>query len=179
MLVDQFREILRKRNCVIDLSNAECQVLKNFMVPLIKNNKVLPYLDIWKQVFTNSKLKSECKNVLHLFEILFVMPFTNAKLERMFSRMLRGKSDWHNQLNKDHLDSLLRINKEGENLKMFNPEPAINLWFNDKVRRLTASSHRSSSIKRQKRSHTEFVDIAKLMMSDLKDKSHTVFEGFS
>ena len=169
MLVDQFREILRKRNCVIDLSNAECQVLKNFMVPLIKNNKVLPYLDIWKQVFTNSKLKSECKNVLHLFEILFVMPFTNAKLERMFSRMLRGKSDWHNQLNKD----------QGESLKMFNPEPAINLWFNDKVRRLTASSHRSSSIKRQKRSHTEFVDIAKLVMSDLKDKSHTVFEGFS
>ena len=179
MLVDQFREILRKRNCVIDLSNTECQVLKNFMVPLIKNNKVLPYLDIWKQVFTNSKLKSECKNVLHLFEILFVMPFTNAKLERMFSRMLRGKSDWHNQLNKDHLDSLLRINKEGESLKMFNPEPAINLWLNDKVRRLTASSHRSSSIKRQKRSHTEFVDIAKLVMSDLKDKSHTVFEGFS
>ena len=59
MSVDQFREILQKRNCVIGLSNAECQVLKNFMVPLIKNNKVLPYLDIWKQVFTNSKLKSE------------------------------------------------------------------------------------------------------------------------
>ena len=83
------------------------QVLKSFMVLLIKNNKALPYLDIWKQVFTNSELKSECKNVLHLFKILFVLPFTNAKLERMFLRMLRVKSDWCNQLTKDHLDSLL------------------------------------------------------------------------
>ena len=169
MLVDQFREILRKRNCVIDLSNAECQVLKNFMVPLIKNNKVLPYLDIWKQVFTNSKLKSECKNVLHLFEILFVMSFTNPKLERMFLRMLRVKSDWRNRLTRGHLDSLLRINEEGESLKMFNLEPAISLWFSDKVRTLTASLYRNSTMKLQKRSDTEFVDIAELAMPDLED----------
>ena len=101
------------------------------MVTLVKNNKALPYVDIWKQVFTNSELKSECKNVLHLFEILFVMPFTNAKLERMFSQMLRVKSDWHNHLTRDHLDSLLWIN-EGESLKMFNLKSAINFWFNDK-----------------------------------------------
>ena len=154
MLVDQVREILLKINCEIGLINAEWQVVKSFMVPLIKNNKVLPYLDIWKRVFTNSELESECKNLLHIFEILFVMPFTNAKLERMFSRMLRMKSDWRNQLAGDHLNSLLRINEEGESLKMFNPEPTINLWFNDKVRRLTASSHRSSTMKRQKRRDT-------------------------
>ena len=63
---------------------------------------------------------------------------------------------------------------------MFNPEPAINLWFSDKVRRqLTASSHRNSTMKRQKRSDTEFVDIAELAMSDLDDESDTIFEGFS
>ena len=82
-----------------------------------------------ERVFNNSDLKSECKNVLYMFEILFVMPFTNANLERMFSRMLRVKSDWSNRLTRDHLDSLLRIDEEGESLKMFNPESAINLWF--------------------------------------------------
>ena len=107
ILLDHFREILLKRNCKIDLINAEWQVLKSFMVPLIKNNKALPYLDIWKCVFTNSELKSECKNVLHLFEILFVMPFTNGKLERMFLWKLRVKSDWPNRLTRDDLDSLL------------------------------------------------------------------------
>ena len=62
ILVDHFREILLKRNCNIDLINAEWQVLNSFMIPLIKNNKALRYLDIWKQEFTNSELKSECKN---------------------------------------------------------------------------------------------------------------------
>ena len=105
ILVDHFREVLLKRNCKIDFINAELQVLKSFMVPLIKNNKALPYLDTWKRVFTNSELKSKCKNVLHLFEILFAMSFTNAKLERMFSQMLRVKFNWCNQLTRDHLDS--------------------------------------------------------------------------
>ena len=109
----------------------------------------------------------------------YYLSFTNAKLERMFSRKLRVKSDWRNRLTCDHLDSLLQINEEGESLKMFNPEPAINLWFSDKVRRLTASSHRNSTMKRQKRSDTEFVDIAELAMSDLDDESDTIFEGFS
>ena len=113
ILVDHFREILLKRNCKIDLVNAEWQVLKSFKVLLIKNNKALPYLDIWKQVFTNSELKLECKNVLHLFEILFVAPFTNAKLERMLLWMLWVKFDWCNRLTRDHLDLWLQINKEG------------------------------------------------------------------
>ena len=122
ILVDHFREILLKKNCKIGLLNAEWQVLKSFMVPLIKNNKAFPCLDIWKQTFTNSELKSECKDVLHLLEILFVMTFTNAKLERIFSQMLRVKFDWRNRLTRDHLDSLLQINEEGESLKKFNTE---------------------------------------------------------
>ena len=36
ILFDHFREILLKRNCKIDLINAEWQVLKSFMVPVIK-----------------------------------------------------------------------------------------------------------------------------------------------
>ena len=40
------------------------------MVPLIKNNKALPYPDIWKQVFTKSELKSEYKNVLPIQDII-------------------------------------------------------------------------------------------------------------
>ena len=120
------------------------------MVPSTKNNKALPYRDNWKLVFTNRRLKSECKNLSNLFEILSVMPFINAKLERMFSRMLTVKSDWRNRLTMDHLDSLLPISEDGESLKMFNPKPAVNLRFNDKLRRLTAPSHINSTKKRQK-----------------------------
>ena len=44
--------------------------------------------------------------------------------------------------------------------------------------RLTASLHSSSTMKLQKSSDTEFVDLAELAMSDL-DESDTVFEEFS
>ena len=70
ILVDNFREIQLKRDGKIVLINAEWQVLKSFMVPLIKNNKALPYPDIWKQVFTKSELKSEYKNVLPIQDII-------------------------------------------------------------------------------------------------------------
>ena len=36
-----------------------------------------------------------------------------------------------------------------------------------------------STMKHQKRSDTEFVDIAELVMPDLEDLNDTVFEGFS
>ena len=61
------------------------------------------------------------------------MPFSKIKLDRKFLQMLRVKSDWCNQLTKDHLESLLQINKDEESLKMFNSEPLINHWLNDKV----------------------------------------------
>ena len=55
---------------------------------------------------------------------------------------------------------------------------AINLWFNDKVRRLAVYLHRISMMKLQKRSYTKFVDIAELAMSDLEDDIDAIFEGF-
>ena len=61
---------------------------------------------------------------------------------------------------------------------MFNPQPAINLWFNDKVRRRTASSHWNSTMKSQKRSDTEFADIAELAISDLEDEVIQYLKGF-
>ena len=51
MLVDHFRKTMLKRNFEIDLINAKWQVLVRFLVPLIKNNKALRHLDIWKGVF--------------------------------------------------------------------------------------------------------------------------------
>ena len=43
------------------------------------------YLDVWSKVFTNISLKDECADVLHVVNLLLIMPFTNAKVERMFS----------------------------------------------------------------------------------------------
>ena len=115
--------------------------------------------------------------MLHTFELLLVIPFTNAKLERKFSTMLRVKTHWRNRLNRQHLDALLCIGEEGQSIGQFDPNYAINLWFNDKVCRLTASQHKSCSEKRQKVYENEYADIATLAMSDLVDDD-TGFQGF-
>ena len=52
------------------------------------------YLDIWERIFINKETVKECDNILYLIEILLITPFSNGKLERMFSRVLRVKNNW-------------------------------------------------------------------------------------
>lgn len=42
------------------------------------------YIDVWAKLFTSSK-KEALSNILHLVEILLVVPVSNALLQRMFS----------------------------------------------------------------------------------------------
>ena len=97
----------------------------------------MKYLDVWKKISTNADVKHKCRNGLDIIEILLVTPFSNAKLERMFSRMAYVKSDWHNRL-----DGLLRIGEEVLSSEDFDPNPSIDKWFEASIRRLTSSSHR-------------------------------------
>ena len=67
---------------------------ENLVIPMVINEKYLSYLEIWKRKFTNHKVKAaECMNVSHVFEILLIATFRNAKVERMFLRMARIKTD--------------------------------------------------------------------------------------
>ena len=124
---------------------------------------------------TNDSAQKECENIFHLIEILLVTPFTNAKVKRMFSRMNRVKSDWRNRLNRDTLDDLLRIGEDGPSLDDFDPNPAIDMWFTDKVRRLKSRRHKYPN-KRKKASDgnavvPQSVDIAEYVLSDLESPS--------
>ena len=85
--------------------------------------------------------------------------------------------NWRNQLNKKHLDALLCIGDEGQSIGEFDPNDAINLCFNEKVCRLTASQHKSCSKKQQKVNESEYTGIATLAMLDLENDD-TGFQGF-
>ena len=63
----------------------------------------------------------------------------------MFSRMNRVKTDYRNRLGRESLDSCLRIGEEGPTLQNFNPDKAIDLWYNDKVRQFSAKPHKYPS----------------------------------
>ena len=61
-------------------------------MPILKLQSKVDYLEVWKGIFKNEGVVRECKNALHVVEILLITPFTNAKLEHVFSRMNRSKT---------------------------------------------------------------------------------------
>ena len=97
-LSDCFEDLLKKNGCDVDALNPEWMTLKTHMIPLIKNNQKEHYIDIWQRVMKSESIVNDCSNILHIIEILLCTPFSNAKLERMFSRMARVKTDYRNRL---------------------------------------------------------------------------------
>ena len=85
------------------------------------------YHILWHKIFESSKCK-EWSLVLYVVELLFVLPVSNAKVERLVSFMNRIKTDSQNLLKQEHLSNLLKICMEGPDLQDFNPIPAMQLW---------------------------------------------------
>ena len=68
--------------------------LKNYVRYILEKQPQNNLSEYMEKIFTNSTISEECKNVLHIFEILLVTTFTNAKVEQVFSGMSRIKTDW-------------------------------------------------------------------------------------
>ena len=115
----------------------------------MKSQTKIDYLEVWKSIFTNDNVKRECKNVLHVIELLLITPFTNAKLERVFSRMNRIKTESRNRLGQERLDTQIRVVEVGVNIIEFNPDPHIEKWYANKVRRINGAKSRNYPSKRR------------------------------
>ena len=72
----------------------------------------------------------------------------NAIVERLFSRMKRGKTDFCNRLSRSRLDTCLRVGEEGLSIKDFEPDRIIDRWWTDKERRLKSPPHNYPANKR-------------------------------
>ena len=67
----------------------------------------IDYLQTWSKLFKNKDVMSSCSNALHIIRLLLITPFSNAKLERMFSRINQEKTDFQNRLGQKRLETLL------------------------------------------------------------------------
>ena len=164
---DHFNALLGKNGCDVQRINKEWIRLKLFILPILQNNQEESYLEIWRRSFANTELMSDCKNVMHLFEIVLVVPFTNAIVERVFSRMNRVKTDFRNRLSRSRLDTCLRGGEDRTSIEDFNPDRVIECWWNEKRRRLQSRPH-NYPVKKVPRS-SEFVNLSSLTMSDLEN----------
>ena len=174
-LLQHFNDLLLNASSKVENILPEWDTLKTHMLPVIKNNTKAIYLDIWKIIFMNEDVLEECKNSLMIPKLLLINPFSNAKFERMFSRMSSVKTDWISRLSCTNLDVLLRINKEGPDVANFDAKESIDHWFGDRVRRLTSSTHRCPE-KRKRLNDTSIVNITMLALSDLEDEESSALD---
>ena len=84
---------------------------------MLHNSPNESYLEIWHQTFTINKVMAECQSIMHIFEILVIVPFMNAIVECLFSQMNRVNTDFPDRLWRSRLDTCLHVGEEGPNIK--------------------------------------------------------------
>ena len=93
-------------------------------------NLVDSYRVIWWELF-NCTESGNWTNILALVALLFCLPASNGKVERIFSRLKNIKSIRRTSLGEEKLDELLRITETSQ----WQPASALKLWWDDKTRR--------------------------------------------
>ena len=90
---------------------------------------------------------------LYLAELLFNIPASNGKVERVFSTCNIIKVENRSLLSSESLDDILLLNTDKIPLSSFNSETAIELWWSDKTRR--PNQHKRKAYKKRHQSKTE------------------------
>ena len=117
-LSNHFEALLQLNQCVVISIPNESDVLKAYVLPMLTSIDSIDYLQTWFKLFKNKDIMSNCSNVLQIIELLLIMPFSNTKLERIFSWMNQVKTDFHDWLGQKRLETLLLIGEEGPEIKI-------------------------------------------------------------
>ena len=72
---------------------------------------------------------SSWPNLLLLCELVFSLPFSNGRVEQIFSSLKIIKTTTRTSLTVDTVDDLMEIFVEGPPLDCFSPDPAVDLWW--------------------------------------------------
>ena len=86
-------------------------------------------------MLTKEPYKSDFANVLHLVELMLVLPISSAECERAFSAQKRIKSDTRSSLSVERLSDLILIGAEGPELEDFIPDDSVARWMSSKKRK--------------------------------------------
>ena len=126
----------------------------------------------WHRIF-NCPRCSIWSDVLILIELLFTIPISNAKLERMFSKLNQVKTLQHCNLSQIRLENLLRIAEEGLAVERYDVTPAMKIWANEKVR-CPKETKRKQYEKRKSEKHK----LSSLSDSDCDDNQKIALDLF-
>ena len=89
----------------------------------------LDYINLWQTLLTKVPYKEDFKDVLHLVEILLVLPISAAQCERAVSCQNWIKSSTRVTVGVSVLEDLIRLSSEGPSGVDFDPGAVVNRWF--------------------------------------------------
>ena len=101
------------------------------------------YQTVWWKLF-HSPNASDWTNALKLAHLLFHLPISNRKLERVFSTMKNIKLEKRSSMSSELLDDLLVINVEKVTVEDFSADDSIELWWKAKLAVQTSNKERST-----------------------------------
>ena len=110
-----------------------CEILVQYAVQFISVS-TLDYREVWWRIF-HAPNASEWSNALILANLLFSLPASNAKVERVFSQVSIIKTNKRTLLSNDTLGDLLLLSTDQVPLQDFCPDAAVDLWWRSKSRR--------------------------------------------
>jgi len=130
-LVTWFQPLLMSKGCCITAISSQWVSLKILVSTQFKDKA---YVDLWATLLTKTPYKEDLKDVLHLVEILLVLPISAAQCERAISAQNRIKNDSRSCLGGQTLEELMHISLEGPSLSEFDPDSAVKEWFKSSKR---------------------------------------------
>ena len=143
ILLDWFKEPLSRNECNLENVLGQWGSLKTLVVREFQDKS---YSGLWSTFLMKQPYKSDYKDLLHLVQILLVMPISSAQCERVFSAQNRIKSDVRSSLHTQTLEDLIRISADGPALEDFEPESSAIKW--------TASANRPRKLQ-----YTDWPDV--------------------
>ena len=138
---------------LIEVKNAAEHIITHFRIPLESKGVALAaiqdeieeivdyarkYLDIYKLDYREAWYKllscpdsQKWSNVSSLCELAFSLPFSNRRIEQIFSSMKVIKTDRRTNLQADTLNDLMEIYVEGPSFTSYSADRAVELWWSE------------------------------------------------
>ena len=124
-VISVYREPLEAKGACLSSLDDELEEAVQFCRRYL-NSQLEDYRKVWFK-FHSTHDSRKWPTVLLLSELLFSLPFTNSKVEQMFSSLKVIKTDCCTSLHITTLDDLMEINVEGPSPVNFSAEHAVNL----------------------------------------------------
>ena len=123
-MVKEITEHYSKHFVEVQQVEAERPLLRNAIFEAFGNNMETL---TWQKV--NRSFGKEYPHALSLFDLILSIPATSAACEQGFSHMKLIKSDHRSLMKEAQLSNSLIIKLEGQGIKDFDPDKAIDIWF--------------------------------------------------